>query len=86
MNITVKIHRIILVGPVLAVASIVIDDAVVVYGLRLIQGPKRVFVAFPQRPSGGGRYLDILHPINTSAREQIERAVIEAYDAVVSHG
>lgn len=59
--------------------SIVIDDAIAVNGIRLIEGKKGVFLSFPDRKNKNGEYSDIAFPINNDAREQITDAVLKAY-------
>ena len=56
-----------------AMASIVIDNAVAVHEVKIINGPKEK----------DGTYRDLVHPLNRAAREEIERAVFAAYEAAL---
>ena len=64
-----------------AVASITIDDCFVIHDLRIIDGRNGLFVAMPSRKVGT-KFIDITHPINHDTRQQIEKAVLEAYNQV----
>ncbi len=62
-----------------AAASICIDGQFVVHGLRVIEGPNGLFVSMPARRTNGGDYRDMAHPVTAEAREQIQSAVLAAY-------
>lgn len=65
---------------VCAIASIVIDEAFVVHDLRIVNGDKGVFVAMPSRKLPNGDFRDICHPINSGARDEIQRVVLEQFE------
>ncbi|HHV81731.1 MAG TPA: septation regulator SpoVG [bacterium] len=67
-------------GKVKAFASITFDDAFVVHGLKVIDGKNGYFVAMPRRDVGNGEFKDIAHPINNQMRENIQSAVLEAFN------
>ncbi len=64
-----------------AVASITIDDCIVVHDIKIINGREGMFISMPSRKTPDGEYKDIVHPINTETREQIKTAVLSAYEA-----
>lgn len=66
-------------GKLKASASIVIDDAVAIHDIKLIEGNEGVFMAMPSRKTPDGMFRDIAHPINSEARAQINKAVLDAY-------
>lgn len=68
-------------GRLRAFASITFDNWFVVRGLKIIESTNGTFVAMPSRKRGNGEYQDIAHPISREAREWLENAVINAYDA-----
>lgn len=47
-----------------AMASIVIDNAVAVHEVKIINGPNRKFIAMPSRKEKDGTYRDLVHPLN----------------------
>lgn len=63
-----------------AVASFTIDDVFVVHDVKIIEGANGLFAQMPSRQAPNGEYRDIVHPLNTETREQINSAVLAAYD------
>ena len=63
-----------------AVASITIDDCIVVHDIKIINGEKGLFVSMPSRKTPDGEYKDIVHPINTETREVLVKAIFDAYE------
>lgn len=78
----VRIRRTVQDGRLRAVVSITLDNCIAVHDIRLVQGDDRMFVAMPSRRDDEGRYRDIIHPINSDIRNQIEDRIIEAYQAL----
>ena len=63
-----------------AIATITLDEAFVVTGIRLIQGDDKMFIAMPSRKVSEGVYDDIAHPVNKETRQMFEDAIFKAYD------
>lgn len=63
-----------------AVASITIDDCLVVHDIKVINGREGMFISMPSRKTPDGEYKDIVHPINTETREELKKAVLDAYE------
>lgn len=80
MQITNVALRPVAMNKVCAIASIVIDDAFVVHDLRIVNGDKGLFVAMPSRKLPNGDFRDICHPINSDARTEIQRVVLEQFE------
>ena len=64
-----------------AIVSITFDNCFVIHDLRVIQGDAGLLVTMPSRAAKDGKYRDIAHPINAATREEIEKAVLEKYNA-----
>ena len=80
MNITdVKIRKIYQDNRLRALASITIDNALAIHDIKVIQGPERIFVAMPSRKEDSGIYRDIVHPITSNARKEIEHKILTSY-------
>ena len=62
------------------IASVLLDDAFVVYDIRIIEGDNGLFIAMPSRQTSTGGYKDIAHPINTETRQMFEKAILEGYE------
>lgn len=63
-----------------AFASITIDDAVCITGIRIIEGKIGLFMSMPQSKDNDGEYHDVAFPITKEAREEIRDAVLDAYE------
>jgi stage V sporulation protein G len=70
-------------GKLRAYATITIDDCFVIRRLKIIEGGRGHFIAFPSRRRPDGHYQDLCHPINNETRWQIEETVLQAYSAVL---
>ena len=79
MEITKVSLRPVTMNKVCAIASVVIDDQLVVHDLRVVNGDKGLFVAMPSRKLPSGEFRDICHPINSAARNVIQDAVLEQF-------
>lgn len=75
-------------GNIRANVSVVIDNAIVIKDIRIVEGSKGLFVAMPSRekrvknadPNAKKEYIDIAHPISAEARETLINAIMEAYE------
>ena len=84
MNITdVRVRKITAEGKMKAIVSITIDDVFVVHDIKVIEGEKGLFIAMPSRKATDGEYRDIAHPINSSTRENIQKLILEKYEAAM---
>ena len=62
------------------IASVVVDNAIAIHDIRIIEGDNGLFIAMPSRQTSTGGYKDIAHPINTETRQMFEKAILEAYE------
>ena len=62
-----------------ALVSITIDHVLAIHDIKVIEGPDRLFVAMPSKREANGTFRDIIHPIESGTREEIERQIIDAY-------
>ena len=80
MQITdIKIRKFFEEGPMKAVVSVTFDDALAVHDIKVINARDRFFIVMPSRKNPDGTYRDIVHPINSQFRAEMENAVIDAY-------
>ena len=63
-----------------AVVSITLDEEFVVHDIKVIEGDKGLFIAMPSKRTADGEYKDIAHPINSSARDVIQKVILESYE------
>lgn len=82
MTITdIKIRKFFDEGPMKAIVSVTFDDSLAVHDVKVIYARDRYFVVMPSRKNPDGTYRDIVHPINATFRADLEKAVIDAYNA-----
>lgn len=63
-----------------AVASITIDDEIVVHDIKVINGRDGYFLSMPSRKTNEGEFKDIVHPIKTEVREMLKEKILAAYE------
>ena len=71
-----------------ALANVTISDCLLLTGLRIVKGKKGMFVSMPQRKlskpdKNGNEYADIFFPVTHDFREELNDAVLDAYDEKV---
>lgn len=62
------------------VASVIVDNAIAIHDIRIIEGDKGLFIAMPSRKNATGEYKDVTHPINTETRATFEKAILDEYN------
>ena len=81
MQITdIKVRKVSQEGKMRAVVSVTFDDAFVVHDIKVIEGKEKLFAAMPSRKSADGTYRDIVHPITSQMREEMQSLILEKYD------
>ncbi|WP_066634412.1 septation regulator SpoVG [Desulfolucanica intricata] len=84
MHVTdVRVRKILAEGKMKAIVSVTLDDAFVIHDVKVVEGQSGLFVAMPSRKTPDGEFRDIAHPINSSAREIIQDAVLQAYQDAI---
>lgn len=68
-----------------ALATVTVDDCLVLTGLRIVKGKKGMFVSMPQRKlskpdKNGNEYADIFFPVTHNFREELNNAILDEYD------
>ncbi len=66
-----------------AVASVTIDNVLVIHDIKVIEGDKGWFIAMPSRQTADGEYRDIVHPLNTETRQELQEIILAEYRAAV---
>jgi stage V sporulation protein G len=62
-----------------AFVSIVFDQCFVVTDIKIIHGPKGLFVSMPSKKRKDGTFKDIAHPLNNQMRQYLEDKVLGVY-------
>ena len=81
MKITdIRIRKTSTEGKMRAVVSVTFDDTFVVHDIKIIDGNEKMFVAMPSRKTPTGEFKDIVHPITSEMREELQNAIIAKYE------
>lgn len=81
MKITdIKVRKLFDDGPMKAVVSVTFDDQLAVHDIKVINAKDKYFIVMPSRKNPDNTYRDIVHPINSDFRLELEEAVIDAYN------
>ena len=81
MKITdIKVRKLFDDGPMKAVVSVTFDDQLAVHDIKVINAKDKFFIVMPSRKNPDNTYRDIVHPINSNFRLELEEAVIDAYN------
>ena len=89
MNLKIEIKKI-LKGdkPTKAYANIVIDDAVVIHGVGVVENEKGRYMSMPmtswKTAKGEEVTRPVCHPISSSARKELEEALFSAYEQEIN--
>src|SRR5918993_3724323 len=67
-----------------AFVSIVFDQSFVVTDIKIIHGPKGLFVSMPSKKRKDGTFKDIAHPLNNQMRQYLEEKVLAVYKQQVA--
>ncbi|MBR4554770.1 MAG: septation regulator SpoVG [Ruminococcus sp.] len=80
MTITdIKVRKLLNEGRLRGIVSITLDGMLAVHDIKIVQGDNRLFVAMPSRRDDSGAFRDIVHPISSETRSEIESRILSAY-------
>ena len=77
----IKIHRLTQDSRVKAFVDISINDALLIKGIRVVQGKKGLFVSMPVEQGKNERWYERVRCLNEDIRSVIAQKVLEAYSA-----
>ena len=70
--------------PMKAIASVTFDGQLAVHDIKVIYAKEKYFIVMPSRKNPDGSFRDIVHPINSGFRAELEASVISAYNAALA--
>jgi stage V sporulation protein G len=70
-------------GKLKAYATIVFENCFIVRDLKVIEGDKGYFVSMPSRRRKDGTFRDIVHPLDSDTRQQVEESIIQEYQKLL---
>ncbi len=68
-----------------AYASVTFDECFLVTDIKVIEGPKGLFLSMPSKKKKDGKFRDIAHPLNTDFRKMMEDTVIAEYKKALAN-
>ena len=74
-----KIHRLSKDSRIKAFADIGINDALLIKGIRIVQGKKGLFVSMPVEQGKNERWYERVRCLNQNVRELIANKILDAY-------
>ena len=86
MQITdIKIRKLFEEGPMKAIVSVTFDGQLAVHDIKVINARDKFFIVMPSRQNPDGTYRDIVHPINSQFRSELEQTILAAYEEALTH-
>ncbi len=82
----VRIYHMEDTGNLKAYATVTLDEAFVIHGLKVLEGENGLWVSMPASKNKKGEYKDVFHPITKESREILVSAVIKAYEGSPASG
>lgn len=75
------------IGHIRALANIILNDAIMIRGLRIMTSDNGLFLSYPVDPFFNGMdYRFIIVPVTRKVREYIENEVLKQYHKEVANG
>ena len=75
----IKVRKLFEDGPMKAIVSVTFDGQLALHDIKVINVRDKHFIVMPSRKNPDGTFRDIVHPINSDFRAELEEAVIDAY-------
>lgn len=86
MQITdVKVRKLFNEGPMRAVVSVTFDGQLAVHDIKVINAREKYFIVMPSRKNPDDTYRDIVHPINSQFRADLEKTVLDAFNEALEN-
>ena len=84
LDFDVRIHSIKPNESIKGTASVNINGAFAIRGVKIIEGSNGLFVSMPSYKAGNGEYKDICFPCTKDARMEFDDAVLSAYQQALT--
>ena len=85
MKINTRVNLINNDSKIKGMADVVLDDVLVIKGIRVMEGQNGAFVSMPSQKVGS-EYRETVFPITAEFREQLMGSVLSAYDKKLQEG
>ena len=78
-----KVHRIEGQNRIKAFVDVSINDALLIKGIRIVEGNKGLFVSMPVEQGKNEKWYERVRCLNKSIRDEIANAVLTAYSGEI---
>ena len=68
----------------LAFVDIIVDNAIVIKGFKILEGERGNWVGMPQKLGKDGKYYDQAFAVDREVRERIVEVILDAYERAVT--
>ena len=75
-----RVHKLSKSGRVKAFIDLKVADVLVLKGLRVVEGPKGLFVSMPQQQGKDKKWYDTIRCLSKEVRWEISKEVLAAYE------
>ncbi len=83
IHLDVRVRPIAQKGNLLGYASVNINGAFAVDGIKVVNGKNGLFTSMPSYQDGKGQYRDICFPVTPEFRKQLNEAVVTEYQQTI---
>jgi stage V sporulation protein G len=80
MKLKATINRLLEKGNTKAIASLTVDDAYAVHGIKVIEGKSGTFISMPSVKQPDGKFRETFHAVTAEARQQMNDTIMQAYE------
>jgi len=81
MNIKIsRIYKCDQTSVIKAFVDILVNDSLLVKGIRIISGKRNLFVSMPRERGKDGRWYEIVRPVDKETRDKLSEMILEAYN------
>lgn len=81
MEITdIRLKKVDSTGRLKAYVTVTFDDMLVIHNIKVIEGMGGNFIAMPSQKLKTGEHKDVVHPIKTELRNQLQDEILKKYD------
>jgi stage V sporulation protein G len=67
-------------GSLRAFCDLQVGDMFTIKGLRVVNGRKGMFVSMPRQQGKDTKWYDMVEPLNSEVKQEVERLVLTAYE------
>lgn len=75
-----RLYRIEGDGNIKAFVDIVVNESLLLKGLRIIEGKRGLFVSMPKEKGKDNRWYETIHPMSNELKDEISNTVLSAYN------